>query len=161
MYLNFGCGTNKIDKFINIDICEKFEPDLVLDLENLPLPFESGTVEQITMLHFLEHVFPDTKQYGKFWSEIYRICKNDASIFIEIPYHGHWTYRTDPTHVRAIHPYSFYMMDKTCSEQRDLPTETKLYELWDVNFEVKEVVLHCDESCEPVVYRCVLQKVGD
>ena len=159
MKLNFGCGTNKIDRFVNIDKYEELEPDLTVDLEKFPLPFEDEVVEQITMLHFLEHICPNVEDYKKFWQEIYRICKNNAQIFIEVPYYDHWTHKADPTHVRNIHPMGLQMMDQERNMNDPFQTETKLGLLWGVNFKLTEVILGYDVTFEPLSYRCTLEKL--
>ena len=52
--LNLGCGNNKYDGFLNVD---KFgEPDIKWDLEKFPWPWEDNSVDEIRIIHVLEHL---------------------------------------------------------------------------------------------------------
>ena len=51
--LNIGCGTRKLDGWINIDI--DGEPDLCIDVRE-GLPFEDASVGLIFNEHFIEHI---------------------------------------------------------------------------------------------------------
>lgn len=54
--LNLGCGSNKIDGFINIDSEESCKPDLVVDFLKKPLPFERGSISEVVLFHTIEHI---------------------------------------------------------------------------------------------------------
>lgn len=43
--LNLGCGVNKKEGFINIDINPRLNPDMVLDLNSQPYPFKNDSVD--------------------------------------------------------------------------------------------------------------------
>jgi hypothetical protein len=47
MKLNLGCGLDKRQGYINVDIRKDVNPDLVLNLEDIPYPFESNSIEEI------------------------------------------------------------------------------------------------------------------
>ena len=69
--LNLGCGNNKYDGFLNVD---KFgEPDINWDLEKFPWPWEDNSVDEIRIIHVLEHLGKDTETYFNIFKEIYRI----------------------------------------------------------------------------------------
>ena len=94
--LNLGCGNQKQDKYINIDIRESVNPDIVADLSKR-FPFESNSIDEIKAYNFLEHV-PIGKTIGLI-EEIYRVLKPNG-------YFKHLTPSTDgrgafhdPTHV--------------------------------------------------------------
>jgi predicted SAM-dependent methyltransferase len=53
--LNLGCGKNKKKDFINIDIEERFEPDLNIDLSK-EFPFKPDSCQYIYGEHFIEHL---------------------------------------------------------------------------------------------------------
>jgi predicted SAM-dependent methyltransferase/GT2 family glycosyltransferase len=53
--LHLGCGPNLLDGWINVDLEEKYSPDLVHDLSQ-GLPFDDGSVDVIHSEHFFEHL---------------------------------------------------------------------------------------------------------
>jgi len=112
MKLNLGCGPKKIDGYTNVDKYEVFEPDVVQDLEEFPWVFKDDSVDEIMMHHVLEHLGQTSEEYMNVLSELYRICKPDATIEIFVPHPHHFTFIGDPTHVRAITPEQFSLFDK-------------------------------------------------
>ncbi len=68
MKLNLGCGYNKLEGYVNVDIDKKCKPDIVANLEK-KLPFKSSSVDEIIMFHSLEHLGQDTKTYLNIWKE--------------------------------------------------------------------------------------------
>lgn len=77
--LNLGCGPKPrhLDGYVNIDILERNEPDMILDAEQ-GLPFEDGSVEIIVANDFLEHVHPDKVIFVV--EEIHRVLR-DGGVF--------------------------------------------------------------------------------
>ena len=83
--LNLGCGTKRLEGYINVD---KFgEPDLCFDLETFPYPWQDNSVAKIKLHHVLEHLGQETKTYLKIIQELYRICQPEAKIDITVPHH--------------------------------------------------------------------------
>lgn len=82
MKLNIGCGKDKREGYINIDIDPKVNPNKVVNIEN-GLPFRSNTFDYILCLQILEHVF----NIYFVMSEIHRVGKNHAKVEIEVPYY--------------------------------------------------------------------------
>jgi hypothetical protein len=98
--LNLGCGMNRLDGYVNVD---RFgEPDLRHDLEVLPWPWPDDSVDEVLLRHVLEHLGRDTDVYLEIWKELYRICRDGATIRIVVPHHRHEYFYNDPTHVRAV-----------------------------------------------------------
>jgi len=114
--LNLGCSDRlRGDGFTNVDRCEP--ADLVVDLEQLPWPWETSSVDEIVADDILEHIWPTTdssvvegvslhlkRQPVKYpiialMNEIWRVLKPGGVIHIFIPTtdgRGAWQ---DPTHV--------------------------------------------------------------
>jgi hypothetical protein len=102
MKLNLGCGHDRATGFVNVD---KFgSPDLVHDLEVLPWPWPDNSVEEIRLHHVLEHLGERTETFLGIMKEMYRICRDGATIDIRVPHPRHDSFFDDPTHVRAITP---------------------------------------------------------
>jgi hypothetical protein len=80
---NFGCGDNKIDGCINIDINEDFKPDLVLDFLTFPYPLEDSSASHIYFLHVIEHIQKIRHPY--ILLEFYRILSEDGRLIIAFP----------------------------------------------------------------------------
>ena len=115
--LNLGCGSNKLDGFINVD--KYGDPDLLLDLESPDWPFEDNSVDAIVMSHVLEHLGQDFAVFNRVLQNIYRICKPGAKVIINVPHPRHDNFIGDPTHVRIITPQVMSLYSKAqCLEWR-------------------------------------------
>jgi ubiquinone/menaquinone biosynthesis C-methylase UbiE len=79
--VNLGCGTHKLDGFINIDESDHCNPDLIADV--LKLPFDDGYADIIYAGHILEHIRP--KQIFTALREWKRVLKSGGTIYIVIP----------------------------------------------------------------------------
>lgn len=82
MKLNIGCGLHIKKDYINIDIHKKYHPNIVADVTK-GLPFEDNSVEEILVIHVLEHLF--YIQAEPFIKECYRVLKPEGVIEIEVP----------------------------------------------------------------------------
>lgn len=100
--LNLGCGSHKLDGHLNVDFSEVGDPDLVLDLETTPWPWDDGSVEAIVLRHVLEHLGQAPRVYLAIWQEMYRVCRDGAVVTVTVPHPRHDHYVNDPTHVRPI-----------------------------------------------------------
>ncbi|WP_026731477.1 class I SAM-dependent methyltransferase [Fischerella sp. PCC 9605] len=113
--LNLGCGARHLDDYLNVD---KFgKPDLRLDLETFPYPWDDNSVAEIEMCHVLEHLGQQTEVYLKIIQELYRICKPGAKVHIVVPHHRSDRFFHDPTHVRAITPVGLSMFSKRLNQE--------------------------------------------
>ncbi|MBF0522627.1 MAG: methyltransferase domain-containing protein [Candidatus Omnitrophica bacterium] len=80
--LNLGCGTNKLDGWVNIDAVKDCNPDLVHDISQ-PLPYQDGTVDEILAIDLLEH-FDKYMRYGVFYEWV-RVLKVGGKIHLQVP----------------------------------------------------------------------------
>jgi SAM-dependent methyltransferase len=85
MKIDIGCGLSKRPGFVGVDISPLLGVDHVVDIEREPLPFPDNSVEQVYCSHCLEHL----SNLNNALSEIGRVCKNNATIEICVPYGHH------------------------------------------------------------------------
>lgn len=78
--LDIGCGKNKKEGFIGIDIDPKSGADIIASA--LDLPFEDSSVDEISCSHLVEHFHPNEAQ--NFFDEIYRVLKNGGRAWLKI-----------------------------------------------------------------------------
>lgn len=113
MKLNLGCGTTRLDGWINVDRESVLRPDQVWDLEQLPWPRADSSVDEIQLKHVLEHLGQQTDVFLGVIRELWRICRDQALINIEVPHPRHDSFLADPTHVRAILPGTLALFDQS------------------------------------------------
>ena len=111
MKLNLGSGFKKIDGFVNVDMFDECEPDILHNLEVFPWPFQDNSVDEILLNHSLEHIGQLSQIFLTVIKEIYRICQKDATVQINVPHPRHDFYISDPTHVRIITPITLQLFD--------------------------------------------------
>lgn len=80
MKLNLGCGKQRLEGFVNVDLTDS---DQDVDLSVFPWPWEDGTVDEIVASHVLEHFTRETAK--RFIGECYRILKPGGELYIAVP----------------------------------------------------------------------------
>lgn len=104
MKLHLGCGRRLRDEYVNVDINPRLPGVRKVDLNVLPWPWKSNTVEEIFAQDILEHLYPLGKVEAQFnivavMEEIWRVLKVGGLLHAIIPTtegRGAWQ---DPTHV--------------------------------------------------------------
>lgn len=81
--LNLGCGSEKIEGYVNIDCEETCKPDLVHNFTAAPLPYEDGSVGEIVMFHTVEHI--RKVEHGFIFQECARVLKLHGSLLVSYP----------------------------------------------------------------------------
>lgn len=100
--LNLGCGTNKWPDYVNVDAYG--DVDVRWDLNKLPYPWDDNSIDEISMLHVLEHI-PDW--WGAF-SECARILKPGGLLRIHVPDESSATALTYRDHCHVFGMNSFF-----------------------------------------------------
>jgi 2-polyprenyl-3-methyl-5-hydroxy-6-metoxy-1,4-benzoquinol methylase len=104
MVLDVGCGTRKVEAgAIGIDVHPRSAADIVWDLDNLPWPLDSNAFDRIHMSHIIEHV----RDIMRTMTEICRVARDGADVFIVTPHFSSHNSYTDPTHTRHLAARSF------------------------------------------------------
>lgn len=114
--INLGSGKDYHTGWLNLDVVERAQPDLLLDLaQPLPLPLqtgsvtvgelllEEGSIDLINANNVLEHV-PDLVAL---MGNCLRLLKTGGEFRIEVPYEHAPSAWQDPTHVRAMNENSW------------------------------------------------------
>ena len=122
--LNLGCGVRKIEEWVNLDYNRMYKPDVVWNLNKLPLPFPKNSFVEIKCNHIIEHL----DDILKFMKELYRIGKNGCIIQIRYPHFSHRSAFADPTHKHYLSHASLQYFENNHLEEPEALTH-------DVNFE--------------------------
>ena len=114
--INLGSGKDYKPTWLNIDILDRAEPDLVLDLgQPMTLPIqassrmggtvrlEAGSLDLIYANNVLEHV-PDLPML---MGNALELLQTGGEFLIEVPYEKAPTAWQDPTHLRALNENSW------------------------------------------------------
>ncbi len=114
--INLGSGKDYKPGWLNLDVIERAEPDLVLDLgQAVDWPLEAdgcrggrirlepGSVERVYANNVLEHV-PDLPTL---MGNVLSLLEEGGEFQIEVPYEKAPTAWQDPTHVRAMNENSW------------------------------------------------------
>jgi predicted SAM-dependent methyltransferase len=146
--LNLGCGFDKRLGYVNADNFMECEPDILCDLESFPWPFPDGEFDYILMKHVLEHVGSEFPVFKRIMQELYRIVAPNGIIEIHVPHFSHWSFWSDPTHVRGFTDTTFRMMSK---KQNDLwkargEGYSMLAYMMNVDFDLVEAVQVYDQA---------------
>ena len=102
--LNMGCGFLKMDGFINADFSDICEPDIKIDFNQLPWPFEDDEFQHIVAKDILEHLDTEKVPLTDIIKEMYRISENGAVWEVAVPHHRSDHMWDDPTHKHTITP---------------------------------------------------------
>ena len=116
--LNLGCGTKKIEGFVNVDINPIFKPEKVVDLNKFPWPFEDNEFDHVVAKDVLEHLGETSSDFINAMKELYRISHNGAIWEVQTP---HWNCDIaidDPDHKRKITPGMFHLFNKNKSLEK-------------------------------------------
>jgi len=81
MKVDIGCGKNKKQGFVGIDQFPGKEVDIVCNI-NKKIKLKDNSVSILYSHHVLEHV----ESLEKTMEEIYRICKKNSIVIIEVPH---------------------------------------------------------------------------
>ena len=110
--LNLGCGHTRLPGHVNVDAQPACKPDQVVDLEQFPWPWADNSVDEIQMVHVLEHLGREPQTYLSIMKELWRVCAPGAAIHIVVPHHRHDNFHSDPTHVRPVTPLGLALFDR-------------------------------------------------
>lgn len=167
--LVLGCGNYRKkriylddDEYINptfVDIDRNTNPDILWDLNKLPLPFENDEFDEIHAYDVLEHLGTqgDINRFFYEFSEYYRILKNDGMFFISCPgYNTKWAWG-DPGHTRIMTKETFtYLNQGLYNIQVGKTQMTDYRDKWKGNFQLVQALLaDNDNDSNSYILRCI------
>ena len=116
MKLNLGCGKDIRQGWINLDRINLPGVDVIYDINELPLPFDAETFDEILCSNILEHIL----KLDLLLKDLNRILKHGGRLKIQVPHFTSSGAFVDPTHVRyfAIQTL-FFFVNHSCSYYYD------------------------------------------
>ncbi len=150
--LLLGAGNNRSKKIwindektfnnlVNLDIDVNTNPDIIWDLNTLPLPFFNDRFDEIHAYDVLEHLGRqgDWAKFFKEFGEYHRILKPDGLFFINAPnYTSEWAWG-DPGHTRVFSPGLISFLSQDYYKDVGVTTRTDYRFIWKKDFKI----LHC------------------
>lgn len=100
---------------IKLDMNEDMKPDVVWDMERLPLPFPENTFDEIHAYEILEHTGHqgDFRFFFQQFSDFWRILKPGGHFFGTVPmWDSPWAWG-DPSHKRVITAGTLVFLNQT------------------------------------------------
>lgn len=144
--INMGCGSAHRQGYLNVDIDPGCNPDRIMDMQDFPWAFDDNSVEELVLVHVLEHVGQTTDDFRSVIQEMHRVMQHDGRVHVVVPDPAHDHFEIDPTHVRAIRPELFMMLSKVRNAewQSGGLACSPLARSWNVDFEVVKVERELD-----------------
>jgi predicted SAM-dependent methyltransferase len=81
--LNIGCGESYLPGFVNVEVDNRIKCDVVCDVRKENLPYGEGTVDQIWMIHCIEHT--ELKYWEAIFNEFFRCLKPNGILLLSYP----------------------------------------------------------------------------
>jgi SAM-dependent methyltransferase len=112
--LNLGCGYDIRDGWVNLDASPLSGVDVIHDIEDLPLPFDDDSFDEVLAKDVLEHI-----EYVDTLRDLYRILKVGGKLTIQVPHFTSADNFIDPTHKRlfSAQTFDFFVGGSTCGRE--------------------------------------------
>lgn len=107
-------GTWTFDNPTTLDYNPDHGTDIVWDLQDLPLPFQDASFDEIHAYEVLEHVGQqgDYKTFFRQFTEFHRLLKTGGYFMATCPSrHSRWAWG-DPSHTRILQPEQLHFLSQ-------------------------------------------------
>lgn len=146
--LDIGCGPNKQEGYIGIDLIDYPCVDIPGDYRKILANIPSNSVDSVYSCHFIEHI----EDPGNFIAEIFRVLKIGGKIKVIAPHFSNPYYYSDYSHRTFWGLYSFSYFTEYKYFRRTVPNYDISY-----NLKIKEVFIRFG-SCKPFYFRHAIKK---
>ena len=142
-----GCGNSRErqiapgewDELVTLDISPSCHPDIIWDLNNLPLPFNDNEFDELLFFQTLEHIGQqgDYKTFFAQFIEFWRILKPGGMFYAACPkWNSIWAW-SDPGHKRIISEAMLtYLCQNEYEKQVGVTAITDYREIYKADFEI-------------------------
>jgi glycosyltransferase involved in cell wall biosynthesis len=113
--LNLGCGDRRAPDTLDVDKDPAADPDMLVDLEKTPWPWQDDFSEDIRLHYVLERLGPTFENFQLIMRELYRVSQPAARIEIEAMNPKHPSFGEDPGNLSAITPAFLRLFDAVLS----------------------------------------------
>jgi SAM-dependent methyltransferase len=108
--LDLGCGNNKAEGSIGVDIFPGSAADLLCDLDHYPLPFRNNVFDSVVSKQVFEHL----RDVEALLRDIRRICRDGARVRVFVPHFSCFYSYGDPSHRRTFSVFAFDKLAPRC-----------------------------------------------
>ena len=126
--LDIGCGENKQEGFVGMDMRKVEGVDIVHDVTKYPWPLPDESVLMALASHLVEHINPADFGFIKFMDEAWRVMKPHGEFMIATPYAGSPGYWQDPTHVNPCNEATWHYFDPLADNDGQLSKLWTIYQ---------------------------------
>lgn len=112
-------GNTDWDDLVTLDVNPDHRPDIVHDLESLPLPFGDNEFDEVHAYEVLEHVGRqgDWRFFFAQWTDFWRILKPDGYFCGTVPLPWSVWAWGDPSHTRVLPKECLVFLDQDAYKQ--------------------------------------------
>lgn len=133
-----GDNTAWEGEVVTLDINPDCNPDVVHDLEKLPLPFEDNSFDEVHAYGVLEHLSDqgDHKSFFAQFEEFYRILKPSGYLLATVPSEKGNQQWGDPSHRRVINMVTLAFLSQANYKQCGQTMMTDFRNVYKADFAV-------------------------
>ena len=139
--IDLGCGINKPEGFVGVDIYPGLGVDIVADISK-EFPFSDSSIDELRAHDIIEHL-PDRINT---MNEIWRVCKHGAKVDIRVPSTDGRGAFQDPTHI------SFWNINSFLYYCNEYPAYLELCRRYGFKGEFSAIHLEHEESPGGVIH---------
>ena len=117
IFLDIGCGANRQENWIGMDIRDLPGVDVVHDVEEFPWPLPDECVKLAMASHLIEHINPHKSGFINFMDEVWRVMQVNGEFAIVVPHGSSQGFIQDPTH---CNPCNEATWDYFCPDRQSM-----------------------------------------